>query len=41
MCETFKQNLHFYVMFKINNYESDEIKQVNIAITYEKLAIVY
>jgi hypothetical protein len=41
MCTTFEQNLHFYVMFKISNRENDEIKQVNISITYEELAIVY
>ncbi len=41
MCTTFEQNLYFYVMFKTSNHENDEIKQVNISITYEKLAIVY
>jgi hypothetical protein len=41
MCTTSEQDLHFYVMFRTNNRENDEIKQVNISTTYEKLAIIY
>jgi hypothetical protein len=41
MCTTFEQDLHFYVIFKTSNRESDEIKQINISTTYEELAIVY
>ncbi len=29
MCTIFKHNLHFYIMFKISNYEHDKIKQIN------------